>query len=78
MKKRYFLTVFSLLLILTFLGPIPAFAANNFLYSSQSSEALPLRADEYITYYRIYNGVRQYRIWNATDAVWVTPWLDCE
>lgn len=40
------------------------------------SEITPMpRADKYLYYYRIYNGVYQYRIWNATDGYWVTDWI---
>lgn len=34
-------------------------------------------ADQFETYYRIYNGVCQYRIWNMTKAVWVNDWTNC-
>lgn len=35
------------------------------------------RGEELIYCYRIYNGVKQYRIWSATYARWVTDWTDC-
>lgn len=77
MKRKIFLMMLTLFLTLTFVGPAPAFAADVAVPPTQSSEESILRSDEYVTYYRIYNGVRQYRIWNATAGVWVTPWTDC-
>lgn len=77
MKKKAFLTTVTLLLTLAFIGPAPALASDVSTQSTQSGETSILRADEYITYYRTYNGVCQYRVWNATDGVWVTPWINC-
>lgn len=35
------------------------------------------KGEEFIYYYRIYNGVKQYRIWSATYSRWVTDWTNC-
>lgn len=67
----------TLFLTLTFVGPAPAFAADVEVPPTHSSEESILRSGEYVTYYRTHNGVLQYRIWNAVDKVWVTPWMDC-
>lgn len=77
MKKKTFLMMLTLLLTLAFIGPAPALASDISPQSTQPGNSSVLRADEYITYFRTYNGVKQYRIWNATDGVWVTPWLNC-
>lgn len=77
MKRKTFLMMLTFLLTLTFVGPVPAFAADVEVPPTQSSEESILRSDEYVTYYRTHNGVRQYRVWNITAGVWVTPWTDC-
>ena len=78
MKKRVLLTTLAILLALTSVGSVSALAAEVALpeTSTQAGETI-LRADEFITYYRTYNGIHQYRIWNATRAVWVIPWTNC-
>ena len=76
MKKKFLCMFITCLLTMALVGPISAFAAEEVSpkESGQStSEPVPM-ADKYITYYRVYNGVPQYRIWNATDRVWVTEW----
>lgn len=78
MKKNVLRATLTVLLALAFLGPIPTLAAEAVLpdVSAQSGEVSPM-ADQFITYYRMNNGIKQYRIWNATRMVWVTPWTNC-
>ena len=77
MKKKFLMKALSVFLTLAFIGPAPALAAEvtQTEPSTQTSD-ISARVAEFITYYRTYNGVRQYRIWNATKAVWVTPWMN--
>lgn len=46
--------------------------------SSSDGEQITPRTEEYIWVYRTYNGVRQKRLWSATEGVWLTDWIDCE
>ena len=65
------------LMTLALVGPVSALAAEDgYPADKGQTEVTPMpRADKYYYYYRIYNGVYQYRIWNATDRVWVTDWI---
>ena len=73
MKKKIVLTTLTLLLALTFVGPTSAFALSE--KNPSPSEQSVTRADEFIVYYREIDGKTYYRIWNATDGRWETPWL---
>ncbi|MCI6990671.1 MAG: hypothetical protein MR910_04490 [Clostridiales bacterium] len=76
MKKKIFCMLLACLMTMTLVGPISAFAveAVDPVGKGQSEDVPVPMADHYITYYRVYNGVPQYRIWNATDGYWVTEW----
>lgn len=81
MKKKFVLMVLTFLLTLTFVGPISAFALSEEI--SQPSEQAQLNgqssvlSDRFIVYYKEIDGKTYYRIWNATDGRWETPWLPC-
>lgn len=77
MKKKIVCLLLTLLMTMALVGPVSALAAEEASPMEKgSSEAIPMpRADKYIYYYRIIDGVYQYRIWNATDRVWVTDWI---
>lgn len=65
MKKKVIMTMLTAALTLSLVGPVTTLAAETSLPEvsvTQADESSPLRADEYITYYRTYNGIRQYRI----------------
>ena len=66
------------LMTLTIVGPVSAVAAEDTypVVGTQPEDTPTPRADHLLYYYRIYNGVPQYRIWNATDGYWVTDWID--
>lgn len=70
----------ALLLTLVFTGLTPAFAAEASVpvevEVTAAGEIVPF-ADEWITYYRTYNGIKQYRIWNATWGYWMNDWTVC-
>ena len=36
----------------------------------------PTREEEYMWFYRTYNGRRQKRLWSITYGRWVTDWID--
>ena len=74
MKKKFLLIMLTLMLTLSCVGTIPAFAAN--LNAQSNSSSTPL-ADEFIYYFKTVDGKKYYRIWNATDLRWETPWLPC-
>lgn len=78
MKKKFMCMLLTCLLTLALVGPVSALAAEEApsVANEQSDSTIQTRADKYEYYYRIYNGVPQYRIWNATDAVWVTDWIN--
>lgn len=78
MRKQKTRTLLAGLLLVGTLT-VPTFA---FTTSSQLSVEEPLAqnavvyADEFTIYYRTYNGINQYRVWNITKSVWVTPWTN--
>lgn len=78
MRKKIMCMLLACLLTMTIVGPVSALAAEEASpeVNAQSETTVTTRADKYLYYYRIYNGVPQYRIWNATDRVWVTDWID--
>jgi hypothetical protein len=38
----------------------------------------PGRSEEFMWFYRIYNGKQQMRLWSITYGYWATDWIDCE
>ena len=79
MKKNIRVLIVGLLLASTLV--VPAFAAvpslsQDALSSQASSGDITPYKDELIMYYRIHNGVTQYRIWNATRGYWVNDWTN--
>lgn len=74
MKKKIFSTILTLFLALACVGPVPALAA---AVDSQPDAQSSVLADEFIVYHAIIDGKKYYRIWNATDGRWETPWLPC-
>lgn len=74
MKKKILLMILTLMLTVACIGSIPAFAAEPTAQPSSQSSTL---ADKFIYYYRLIDGKKYYRIWNATDLRWETPWLPC-
>ena len=41
-------------------------------------KAEPTREEMFKWYYRLYNGVKQKRLWSLTYGYWVTDWIDCD
>jgi O-antigen/teichoic acid export membrane protein len=41
-----------------------------------STQGVIVLSDQFVTYFRTYNGVKQYRIWNITQGIWVTDWTN--
>lgn len=81
MKKVKLLVVLILVFVLQIAGSVTAQAVESNPVPETSTENMTTvspRADQYVTYYRTYNGHRQYRIWNKTKGVWVTDWKDVE
>ena len=42
-----------------------------------SQEVMTPRAEQRMYYYRIHNGVNQYRVWSITYNKWLTDWTNC-
>lgn len=74
MKKKLLLVMLTFLLTLACIAPMPAFAVQG---SNQPDAQSSVLSDEFIYYYRLIDGKKYYRIWNATDLRWETPWLPC-
>ena len=36
------------------------------------------RQEEFMWFYRVYNGKDQKRLWSVTWGYWVTDWIDCD
>lgn len=72
MKKNLVLMMLTLLLVVACTGPISAFAA-----APDPQPNASILADKFIYYHKIVDGKKYYRIWNATDLRWETPWLPC-
>ena len=80
MKKKLTKVLVATLLIGSMVGITPALATS----VTPAPEAVIVgdgivtpMADQFATYYRIYNGVNQYRIWNITQGYWIMPWTNC-
>jgi hypothetical protein len=41
-----------------------------------TKEEEPTRAEEFVWFYRTYEGRRQRRLWSLTYQRWVTEWID--
>ncbi len=41
-----------------------------------TGEEEPVREEEYVWFYRTYEGRRQKRLWSLTYQRWVTDWID--
>lgn len=41
-----------------------------------TTEEEPTRQEEFMWYYRTYEGRRQKRLWSITYGYWVTDWID--
>ena len=78
MKKKLSKILVATLLICSVVGITPALATSVVAAPEAVDDGIvtPM-ADEFETVYRTYNGVLQYRIWNATQGYWVTPWINC-
>ena len=79
MKKIKSLLICFLLMLTAFSSAlaVPAFAESAVSQAAAPATEISPRADETKTYYRTYNGRRQYRIWSVTRACWLTDWIDC-
>lgn len=82
MKKKLSKILAATLLIGSMVGITPALAisiaptSGSALIEAGDGIITPF-ADQFATYYRVYNGVNQYRIWNITQGYWTMPWTDC-
>lgn len=45
------------------------------VYSVEAEEQT--REEQFMWFYRMYNGVPQKRLWSITYGYWVTDWIDC-
>lgn len=80
MKKGLSKILIAALLICSMVGITPALATSVAPAPEMSATGdgmVTPMADQFETYYRIYNGVYQYRIWNATQGYWTMPWTNC-
>lgn len=82
--KRNLLKVLSVCVLLAlFLTAMPVAMATEQVPSSEPASdtdggQISPRTEEIYWVYRTYNGVRQKRLWSATEGVWLTDWIDCE
>lgn len=74
MKNKLLRLTLSLALTVVLVGALPAAAAG---LPPQDPPAASTRAEQFQTYVRTYNGVKQYRIWSLTRGVWVNDWTNC-
>lgn len=78
MKKQNVRTLLAgVLLVGSLTAPVFAAAPPLLPQEAPSTQDIVLRAEQFTTYYRTYNGVAQYRIWNITKGVWVNDWTNC-
>lgn len=73
MKK--FTTLLAALIIFCSISVLPVSASEEFI--SETQTAGEARTDEAVWYTRVYNGVRQKRLWSVTYNCWLTDWIDC-
>lgn len=70
--KKLTIAVLTLITALTILTPFTVFATPVEDFGTYSQEEIEYK-------YRYYNGILQYRRWNATRGVWVDPyWIDVD
>lgn len=67
------LVLFCIIALLSMTLTIPVFAAAPIV--TINTEAPSLRAEETMWYFRVYNGVRQRRLWSITYGYWKTAWM---
>lgn len=79
MKKIKSLLICFLLMLTAFSSAlaVPAFAEPAVSQAAASASEISPCAEQTKTYYRTYNGRRQYRIWSITYQYWLTDWIDC-
>lgn len=79
MKKQIIRTLLAgVLLVGTLIAPAFAVSTSPQLpQEAPSTQDIVPYAEQFITYFRTYNGVKQYRIWNITKGIWVTDWTNC-
>lgn len=79
MKKIKSLLICFLLMLTAFSSAlaVPAFAESAVSQAAASASEISPLAEQTKTYYRTYNGRRQYRIWSITYQYWLTDWIDC-
>lgn len=68
-------TLLAVLLIFCSISVLPVSASEE--SSSEAQTYAETRTDEVVWYTRVYNGVRQKRLWSVTYNCWLTDWIDC-
>lgn len=79
--KRFLCLFLALVMCLS--APLVAFAESPVTVDEASAENdgtgredPPMRPEETVWYYRIYNGRYQMRLWSLTYGKWLTDWID--
>ena len=77
MKKR----IISILLVMVLIFSVLAMTVSAAKMGDASEETSDgsgvTRTEEVVWYFRIYNGVKQMRLWSVTFNHWLTDWIDC-
>lgn len=68
-------TLLAVLMIFCSISVLPVSASEEL--SSEPQIYAESRTDEAVWYTRVYNGVRQKRLWSVTYNCWLTDWIDC-
>lgn len=77
MKRKLLAIILSVMMVLSLSTVAGATSIQSEGNSSENGVITPY-ADEIIYYYRVNNGVLQYRRWNATRGYWVDAnWINC-
>lgn len=80
--KKIYKFIISGILLANISYQVPVFAIDNLpepqnITTNSHSLKTEMRLDNIIIKYRIYNGIKQYRRWNATKGIWVDAyWIN--
>ena len=80
MKRKLSRFLIAGIIACSIAGATPVMAATTTtepeITATVQEEIIGTRADKFETHFRTFNGIWQYRIWNATRARWENDWTD--
>lgn len=76
-KKKMLIGCCIGLLALNILMPIDASAQESEVYGMTGANVITPRATQYEWRYKIENGKKYRRLWDATNEKWLTDWILC-